>query len=390
MDNFPNFKHLKGRVSIEEVAYALGYRVDKKAGIGRYFEMVLGNEKNKIDTIIIRNTNDKSSQTFFRRNGSKGDVITFIKENLNSFVVEGKDDWQKVGKVLSRFANMPEPVCRDLYSGRHIASKTFDATQYQIMAIDCEHLPPLFSERCISNETVRAFSPFISLVQNKKLNHPYYNIAFPYTTSLTESIQGYELRGASGFKSKAAGTNSSTASWVADFSRGNTHGVTEVFIFESALDAMAFYQINKNRIGQNVAFASIGGTFSDGQILDIIKRFPNARLCDCFDNDLAGRTYGLRLISLVENKKLKISNNDGQLRVAYNGKEVSIDIDRPLGIQLYSEFSIRSKVGNCVAPTKHKDWNDCLIYLTLLPTLSNGKRERDLNLAAQRQSKRKI
>lgn len=37
-----NFKELKARVGVDDVAYALGYRLDRKAGIGKYVEMVLG------------------------------------------------------------------------------------------------------------------------------------------------------------------------------------------------------------------------------------------------------------------------------------------------------------------------------------------------------------
>lgn len=37
-----NFKELKSRVGIDDVAYALGYRLDRKAGVGRYIELVLG------------------------------------------------------------------------------------------------------------------------------------------------------------------------------------------------------------------------------------------------------------------------------------------------------------------------------------------------------------
>ena len=68
-----NFKELKSRVGIDDVAYALGYRLDRKAGVGRYIELVLGDGKNRQDTLIVSNRRDKASQTFFRRDGSKGD-----------------------------------------------------------------------------------------------------------------------------------------------------------------------------------------------------------------------------------------------------------------------------------------------------------------------------
>ena len=108
-----NFKELKSRVGVEDVAYSLGYRLDRKAGVGKYIELVLGEGRDRRDTIIVSNRRDKASQVFFRRDGSKGDVVTLIKENLNSFMVTGKDDWQKVAKVMARFANVPEPEFRE-------------------------------------------------------------------------------------------------------------------------------------------------------------------------------------------------------------------------------------------------------------------------------------
>ena len=65
--------------------------------------------------------------------------------------------------------------------------------------------------------------------------------------------------------------------------------VRNVFFCESALDAMAFYQMNKLRLNRDAAVVSRGGTFSDRQITGVMARFPNARAFDCFDNDLAGR-----------------------------------------------------------------------------------------------------
>lgn len=40
-----NFRELKSRVGIDDVAYALGYKLDRKAGVGRYIELVLGEGK---------------------------------------------------------------------------------------------------------------------------------------------------------------------------------------------------------------------------------------------------------------------------------------------------------------------------------------------------------
>ena len=132
-----NFKDLKAKVGIDDVAYALGYRLDRKAGVGRYMELVLGDGKEKRDALVICHPQDKASQRFFRRDGSKGDVVTLIRENLNAFNVSGKDEWQKIAKVLSRFANMPEPEYREdreyVQSVRYHA--TFDSSRYEVKPI---------------------------------------------------------------------------------------------------------------------------------------------------------------------------------------------------------------------------------------------------------------
>lgn len=59
-----NFKDLKAKVGIDDVAYTLGYRLDRKAGVGRYIEMVLGDGKDKQDALVISHPHDKAAQRF--------------------------------------------------------------------------------------------------------------------------------------------------------------------------------------------------------------------------------------------------------------------------------------------------------------------------------------
>ena len=66
-----NFREMKSRVGIDDIAYALGYRMDRKAGVGRYIELVLGEGDNRRDTLIVSHPNNKAAQTFFRRDGSR-------------------------------------------------------------------------------------------------------------------------------------------------------------------------------------------------------------------------------------------------------------------------------------------------------------------------------
>lgn len=387
------FRDLKERVGIDDVAYSLGYRIDRKAGVGRYIELVLGEGRDKRDTIIVSNRRDKGSQFFFRRDGSKGDVVAFIRENLNSFNVSGMNEWQKIAKVMAQFANMPEPDYDSHAEYVRAASvpQIFDPSRYDVRPLDTEKIHPLFRQRGISDRTVRTLAPFISLVSDRhNENFSGYNIGFPYTAADSDRVLGYEIRGMSGYKSKAAGTNSSTAAWVADLSGGNGASVRSVFFCESAFDAMAFYQLNRLRAGDNIALVSIGGTFSDRQILGVMERFPNARAFDCFDNDLPGRVNGLRLMALTEDLPLRITKTDDGLKVEAKGKSFPLTPERALYAQVAEHLPVRYRMGQWQPPSEFKDWNDCLLGKRLEPTITPSKLDRDNNLAGKRKSGLKI
>ena len=381
-----NFKELKAHVGVTDVAYALGYRLDRKAGVGRYIELVLGDGREKRDTIIVSHPNDRAAQTFFRRDGSKGDVLTLIRENLDAFLVTGKDDWQKTAKVMARFANMPEPE----YLKSVKAASAFDTSRYEVRQIDVEHIPPIFHQRGLSDETVRRFAPFISFIRDKRNgNFDGYNIGFPYT-DMDGQVKGYEIRGYGGYKSKAAGTDSSSSAWVADLSGGNPEAVKSVFFCESAFDAMAFHQMNKGQLHPDVALISLGGTFSDNQIVGVMDRFPNAKAFDCFDNDIAGRIYGLRMIGLLEGIPMKISKAEGGLHVEAGGKSIAVNPGKALSPQLAAHLPVHYRTGQWLPPKAFKDWNDCLLNKPLAPVLAPRKEERDQNLAERRKGSLKM
>lgn len=386
-----NFKELKSRVGIDDIAYALGYKLDRKAGVGRYIELVLGDGKNKRDTLIVSNPHDKAAQTFFRRDGSKGDVVTLIRENLHAFQVTGRDEWQKTAKVLARFANQPEPEYgedREYVRWSATVSKAFDASRYEVRQLDKEHLPFLFSLRGLSDDTVKTIAPFITLVRDKR-NEKFdgCNIGFPYTSGEDDKVRGYEIRGFGGYKAKAAGTDSTASAWVADLSGGMPQ---KVFFLESAFDAMAFYQCNRAQLGRDIALVSLGGTFSDGQVKGVMDRFPKARAYACFDNDLAGRIYGLRLMALLEGISLKINRQDGRLRIEAKGKSFELNPDKPLLTQVSQHLSIRYRMGQWPPPKAFKDWNDCLLNKPMAITPSPNKNDRERNLAERRNNPLKI
>lgn len=350
-------QELKSHVGVTDVALKLGYRVDRRAGVGRYVEMVLGTQDGETDRIIVSHPNDRARQTYFRRDQSRGDVVTLIRENLSSFYVSGKSDWQKIARIMSDMAGKPMPSYED--SKVITASRTaqvFDAGRYDVVSFrNGEEIPRLLQQRGFTRDTFSAFSQFIIKIRDRR-NSAFdgYNLGFKYCQPGSSEPQGYEIRGAKGFKSKAAGTNSSSAAWIADLSIGSPHSVKEVFFMESAFDAMAFYQANRHAVDWNAAvLVSVGGGNSGESMRNILSHYAKAAAIDCFDNDMAGRGYGKRLFEVAE--------------------------------KLCADFPEQSHMQKQrIAPDGYKDWNDVIMGKPQQVSNVPSKYDRDENLQARR------
>ncbi|MDR0185327.1 DUF3991 domain-containing protein [Prevotella brunnea] len=393
-----DFKALKAKVGIDDIASSLGYQVDRKAGMGRYIEFVLPDSAGgKKDTIIVSHIHDKSQQTFFRRNGQRGDVINFIQENANSFGVSGRNTWDLISKVMAKFANQPiDETQQRAYIQINRKSKLYDPKLYQTEPIlqNMDAAQYIFRQRNIKKETIEDFAPWIQRVKDTRFNSEFVNIGFPYVKPGSDKVEGYEIRGYGSFKRKATGTNSTTAAWIVDFSKyGNPQDIKNVYFAESAYDVMAFYQANKAKLQGELdksVFVSIGGTFSNQQIGGIMDYYSNARAVDCFDNDIPGRIYGMRMVGVVEKLPLNIIQSDETIKVSYKGKEYVLDAQRATLNSLRTFIPFKRSFGVEKAPAAFKDWNDVIQNKPSTMLLTKSKYERDDNLREKRMGGVKI
>ncbi len=386
-DKYTTFK---AKVGIDEIASYLGYKLDRKAGVGRYIEMCLRDGAGrKTDSIIISHPNDKSSQTYFHRNGSSGgDVISLIKENLNTFGVVGETEYDMIDAVIDKFTGTDYTFKREYDLAKSTSSKIFDASRYVIEPA-AEHFDSVmsyFRQRSIDEETVRVFLPYLVRITDTKAEFKYRNLAFPYSQPGSDTIEGCELRGYSGFKMKAEGTNSSTAAWIADFSDGNAESVRNVYFFESGYDAMAFYQVNKSRIDLPTSvFVSTGGSFSNMQIRKVTDYYAHARYWECFDNDKAGILYGIRMEALLNRVTLNIVSTGEGAIIEHRGiKTVKITNDELSLNRVAGEFHLTRHVSVWKAPKGYKDWNDVTMNKPANTLVQKTKFQRDENLRENR------
>lgn len=394
-----DFKALKNKVGIDDIAFSLGYQINRRAGIGRYVEMVLPDGHGGYrDSIVISHPNNKSLQTYFRRNDSRnGDVINFIMENSNSFGIRSRNQWDLVTRVMSKYANEPVPESRPDYYIGHNQSRPFDPSLYQVTPLIGKEssMQYIFDQRSLNSGTVERFAPYLVRIKNIHFATSYWNIGFPYRQAGGDKTEGYEIRGSKGFKMKAAGTNSSTAAWIVDFSdKSNPQDIKNVYFAESAFDIMAFYQANRERLTPKLAqsvFVSIGGAFSGGQIQGIVNQYPNAKLVDCFDNDVPGRIYGMKMVAVAEGidfKDLRILEDNGKIKVDYKGTSTVLEGNKADLYDLNDIFRFsKHKYGVEKAPSSFKDWNDVVMNKPLFPIMTPSKYECKENLRENRGKK---
>ena len=391
-----DFQSLREKVGVDEIAYYLGYRLDKAAGIGKFIEMSLTDRNGQAtDSIVISNPGDKGRQAFFhRRTGRGGDVIELIKENINSFgVPQGTNIYQTVKAVLCKFANEPMPEINREYAHVQHGAGTFEKNRFEIKEAseNMFKIMPIIMPRGIDRNTVNTFAPHLISIVDLQQKFQFTNLGFPYRKPGSAEIEGAEWRGQYGKKGKAAGTNSSTAAWIADFS--SKHGslplnARNVFFFESGFDAMAFYQKNKAEIDlTSSVFVSLGGSFGEKQISGIMGLYKGAKAWDCFDNDLAGRIFAIRMASIMEGKPLTYSISDDQssVTVNMNGKSFPMEADNVSVATLRKFVTLHCNIGSWTAPKQYKDWNDCVMNIQMQESKANkNKLQMQENLRERR------
>ncbi|GJG69004.1 toprim domain-containing protein [Prevotella lacticifex] len=389
--SYVSFQEMKPRVGIDDVAFSLGYKLNRQAGVGRYIELILPDGRGeKLDTIVISHPQEKDRQRYFHRNtGKRGDVVDFIGENLNRFNKYGRNQWEVIGKVMADFANMPIIDNHDhgYAGGLGSLNPVFNPKRYTAQSLqgNMDYAMGIFEDRGLSQETVRLFERHIAIVTDQKNKNGLPMIGFPYREpGFSSDLAGYELRGDRGFKGKAAGTNSTTAMWTAGIhsALNNPQMVRHVYFCESAYDAMSFYQANRAKIDlPHSAFVSVGGALSNGQVSGLMKHFCMAKAVDCFDNDLPGRIYGMRMAALLDGKRLSVFQMGDNLRLEMERKSFDMPVGKASVEELGRHVKLSDRIEVMKPPVNYKDWNDVVRGMPLEALQLKTKFQRDENLA---------
>ena len=393
----PDFKTLKERVGIDDAAYDLGYRVNRQAGVGRFIEMVLPDGSGgHTDSIVISNPKDKAAQYYFRHKGfGKGDVIAFIQENINRFNETGRNQWEIVGKVLMRLANEPMPeISSGSYLGNNTARQEFDPARWETQPMT-EHLRngmAFLTPRGFTVDTLKVFAPHIVRIRDRESQtFRDFNIGFPYREPGGTETVGYEIRGFNRYKSKAAGTNSSTAAWIVDLSPTAESPCREECLLRR--ERLRHYGLLPGqpqpsrpgdfrlRVHRRHVFRPPGAGYHG-----VLSQCP----CRVLLRQRPGGPY-LRHPhgGLLDGKDVRMVKTDEGVRLSVEDKDVLLPPEAVSLTELGKHVRLSGRVKN-KPPKEFKDWNDVIMRRPWEQLETTNKFQRDEALEQRRNKGRKM
>jgi len=301
------------RLNIQDVLIDAGYHLNKRDGL-RYPSYVrLDSDGRRIrgDKFIVT---QQGKCCFHAQQQKVYNIISFIKEHPHFFTEyhAGMAPDRLVNLVCNRLLNHPiaDRDTRIIQPRRDV--KPFDMADYDIHKFNPQDRTtqkkfyPFFKHRGIDLYTQYAFHrDFCLATKHREDGARYTNLAFPLTVPKdTGQVVGLEERGrprmdgSGSYKGKAEGSNSSEGLWIASPAKTPLTAAKHIYWFESAYDAMAYYQLHQanNKDLRKAVFVSTGGNPTVEQMRGVLSVTLPARQHICFDTDLAGMDFTKNLL----------------------------------------------------------------------------------------------
>lgn len=309
------YEDYKQRLSIQEVLQDAGYVQNPHDGLRYPSFSRLDNEGRRIrgDKFIVTQNGHCCFQPPVQKTFN---VISFIKDHPDFFsdYSPGMNLDLLVNKVCSRLLNTPfEQRFMDMKAPIR-EPRPFNLDNYEIHRFDAHDRDtqkafyPFFKHRGIDLSTQFAFrQSFVLASRTTSSGSVIKNLSFPITIPGQDGkVVGFEERGRmrrngeKPYKGKAEGSNASEGLWIASPAGTKLSEASRVLIFESAYDAMAYYQLKHKEDAslRQAVFVSTGGTPTTNQMTGLLKTASSAAFHLCFDNDAAGIQFSANFQTL--------------------------------------------------------------------------------------------
>ena len=358
------------RLNIQDVLLDAGYHLNKRDGL-RYPSYVrLDSDGRRIrgDKFIVT---QQGKCCFHAQQQKVYNIISFIKEHPHFFAEyhAGMSPDRLVNLVCNRLLNNPiaDRATRIIQPKRNV--KPFDMAEYDIHKFNPQDRATqkkfysFFKHRGIDLYTQYAFHRYFCLAtKHREDGLQYTNLAFPLTLPKDmEKVVGLEERGRprmdgnGSYKGKAEGSNSSEGLWIASPAKTPLTKAKHIYWFESAYDAMAYYQLHQaeNKELRKAVFVSTGGAPSQQQFKGMIRATPDAAHHLCFDRDRAGQVYAIHFALTHAGKEFStcLSKDDKLIVQDYNNGNKQHEI----GLEPFDFKKITETLGINVKGTVRDD-----------------------------------
>lgn len=300
-------QELLDRITIQDLLAHAGYKLNRRDGLKYpcYCRLDSDGRRIKGDKFIVMPGNKCCFQPPIMRVYNAVSLIENFPEMFPESA-SGLRHGALVNAVCRKILNMP-PEHKELTT-EELRKETvpFDIKNYRLQQIDkadkhsMKKFSPYFDHRGIGIMTQHMFrNSFYLASRERKDGKAITNLSFPLRIPGEAKIVGFEERGAmrldgsKGYKGKALGSNASEGLWIASPNNTRLKDAKHVLWFESAYDAMAYFQthVKKNYQLYKSVFISTGGTPTVMQMRKTLQESPKAIHHLCFDNDLAGRQF---------------------------------------------------------------------------------------------------
>lgn len=356
-----NFDDFKRQLTIQDLLEYAGYRQDKKAGLKYPIYIKLDSMGKPVhgDKFMVTGRGNCCVRPGTTYNYN---IISFITEHPTLFPQfrPGMSPHRLVNLVCNELLNNPieHTELRSYHAQKE--SAPFDLDKYNVFRFlprsyeSQQAFDPFFKDRGIDQYTLHTFKDHFFLTSKKEENKfSYRNLSFPLTIPGKEGVVGLEERGrpdkeGKTYKGKAAGSNGSEGLWIVNLANKPLDKANKVLWFESAYDAMAYYQLHRDNPQMTEAvYVSTGGSPTENQFKGVLSQTGNAIHHLCFDNDDAGRTFTANFIMVSDGQRA------GTTTAASNPEQFTLDAIRS---RLKEDTTVR------VIPPEFNDYVNSLLW----------------------------
>jgi len=318
-----SYQNYLDRLNIQNILSYAGYKLNRRDGLKYPCFVKIGDDGRRVrgDKFVIT----QGGKCCFRPPAQKSyNIISLIKNFPEMFpeYSSGINSDRLVNTICRRILNMPdEQRLPEEVRNARAESKPFALSDYDIVRFNAhdqrnrELFDQFFKHRGIDLMTQNIFRKSFCLATHEKKpsvegkpTRKLTNLSFPLflpkdvskhlPSGKMEGTVGFEQRGrprldGKAFKGKAEGSNGSEGLWIASPNNVALGKAKNIYWFESAYDAMAYFQthIRKDFSLYKSVFVSTGGTPTVYQTQGVLKESPHAEHHICFDNELAGKQF---------------------------------------------------------------------------------------------------